>query len=623
MVNGYAGKVLHVDLTAGKTWTEEPSADFYRRYVGGNGFIGYYLLKEVPKGADPLGPENALIFANGTFTGIPVAGAGRSAVGGKSPLTGGYGEADAGGFFGAESKQAGFDCIVIKGKAAKPVYLWIHDGEAEIRSAEHLWGTTTHECEEALRAELKEPRARTAIIGSAGEKMVRFACVMLDLSHSAGRTGMGAVMGSKNLKAVVARGKGTIELADGDKVKEIGRWMSQNWKDKAFGMHDLGTAGGVEGLNAIGALPTRNFQDGQFEGNAKISGRAMADTILIDRGGCYACPIRCKRVVEIKEGKFKTDPIYGGPEYETIGAFGSNCGVDDLAAISKANEICNATAADTISCGMAVSFAMECYEAGLITKKDTGGLDLSFGNAEGMVELTRMICNREGIGDLMAEGPTRAAAKLGSKALPFVVDVKGQPYPMHECRTRWGQALGYAVSPTGADHMHNFWDGAQANDPVGEGLQGLGVYESAAQTEYTTAKVRAYTVTSNWQWVHNHLGNCMFIPWSNDQIIDLVRGMTGWQTNLYELLKAGERGVTMARAFNMREGLGRKDDVLPPRMNTPHKSGVVNEKPIDPEVLDEQVTKFYGMMGWDPETGKPTLGKLQDLDIEWVADQLK
>ena len=622
MAKGYAGKILRVNLTTGKIWTEEPSDAFYRRYVGGNGFVGYYLLTEVPKGADPLGPENVLIFAGGACTGIPVAGAGRSAVGCKSPLTGGYGEADVGGFFGAEMKQAGFDASVVQGRAEKPVYLWIKDGQAELRPADHLWGKTTLETQEAIQDELGDKRVRLAMIGPGGEKLVRYACVINDLKHAAGRTGVGAVMGSKNLKAVAARGKPGVPVADQDKVRELARWMAANWKDKAWGMHDLGTDGGLEGLNEVGALPTRNFQDGQFEGAAKITGTAMRDTILTDRGGCYACPINCKRVVTVDDGEYKVNPMYGGPEYETVGAFGSNCGIDDLRAISVANELCNAYSVDTISTGMSVSFAMECYEAGIITKEMTGGLELTFGNAKAMVELTRMICEREGIGDLLAEGPTRAAEKLGPAAKQFVIDVKGQPFPMHECRTRHGQGLGYAVSPTGADHMHNFWDEGLANSPVPENLQDLGVYTSVPRTELNADKVRAYTPVTNWQWLHNHLGNCMFIPWTRDQIVELVRAITGWQTNVHELLRVGERGVTMARVFNLREGMTRADDVLPPRMRMPHKHGTVNEKPIDPEVLDENVSTFYGMMGWDPETGTPTLAKLQDLDIEWAAEHL-
>jgi aldehyde:ferredoxin oxidoreductase len=622
MAQGYAGKILHVNLTRGKTWVEEPTDAFYRRYLGGQGFVGYYLLKNVPKGADPLGPENVLIFATGTITGIPVAGAGRSCVGAKSPLTDGYGQADVGGFFGAELKQAGYDAVVVYGRAAKPVYLWIHDGEVEIRSAEHLWGKTTLDTQEAIQSELDDTRVRLAMIGPGGEKLVRYACVINDLRHAAGRSGLGAVMGAKNLKAVAARGKASIPLANPDQVRELGKWMRDHWKEKSWGMYDLGTNGGLLDLSEIGALPTRNFQDGRFEGAEKITGTTMRDTILKGREGCYACPIRCKRVVEINDEEYQVNPIYGGAEYETVGAFGSNCGVDDLRAISKAHELCNAYSLDTISAGMAVAFAMECYENGLLTKEDTGGLDLSFGNAAAMVEITRQICEREGLGDLLAEGPRRAAAKIGPGAEMFVIDVKGQPFPMHECRTRHGQALGYAVSPTGADHMHNFWDASMDREPLGEDLQSLGVYEPVPQTELNADKVRAYTFVTNWQWVHNHLGHCMFIPWSRDQIVDLVRGITGWNTNLWELLKVAERGVTMARVFNMREGLSRADDVLPPRMRMPFVTETINEKPVDPEVLDENLSTFYGMMGWDPETGRPTRAKLQELDIEWADAQL-
>ncbi len=623
MVKGYAGKILHVDLSANKTWVEEPPESFYRRYLGGNGFVAYYLLKEVPKGADPLGPENRLVFANGTVTGVAVAGAGRSAVGAKSPLTGGYGEADGGGYFGAEMKQAGFDCIVVSGKAKSPVYLWIHGGEAEIRPADHLWGLTTLDTQNAIQQELSDTRVRLAMIGPGGEKLVRTACVINDLRHAAGRSGLGAVMGSKNLKAVAARGQGRVEVADQDKVREMGRWMVEHWKDKAWDLHDTGTDGGVMDLNEAGQLPTRNFQDGQFDGALKITGATMRDTILTGREGCFACPIRCKRVVTVDDADYKVNPIYGGPEYETVGAFGSNCGVDDLRAVAKAHELCNAYSVDTISTGMMVSFAMECFEKGLLTLEDTGGLDLHFGNGAAMVELTRRICVREpGLGDLLAEGPIPAAKKIGKGAEVYAIHVKGQPFPMHECRTRHGQALGYAVSPTGADHMHNFWDGGLAKDPLSEDLQSLGVYDSVPQTELSPVKVRAYNAVTNWQWVHNHLGHCMFVPWTRDQMVELVRGITGWQTTIYELLKAGERGVTMARAFNLREGFTRKDDMLPARMNRPFVTGSVAEKPIDPEVLDENITVFYGMMGWDPDTGVPTTAKLQDLDIEWVGEQL-
>jgi len=373
-VNGYTGKILRVDLTTQSMEVEEHDELFYRRYLGGSGLIAYYLLQEVGADVEPLSPDNLLIFAGGTVTGVPIAGAGRSAVGGKSPLNGGYGEADVGGYFGAELRRAGYDAVVFKGKSETPVYLWIKDGVAELRPASHLWGMAGAECQEAVKEELGEKAARFALIGPAGEKMVRYACVINDLKHAAGRTGMGAVMGSKNLKAVVARGTTRVPVADQKAVQALAKYMVTHWKEKAWEMHELGTPGGINGLHAEGKLPTRNFQDGQFEGHEAISGESLRDTILIDRGGCYACPIRCKRVVEVNDDDFQVDPAYGGPEYETIGAFGSNCGVDDLRAVAKANEICNGHGLDTIATGMAVSFAMECFEHGLLTTDDTGGL---------------------------------------------------------------------------------------------------------------------------------------------------------------------------------------------------------------------------------------------------------
>ncbi len=618
-MNGYTGKILNVDLTTGTLHIEEPEELFYRRYLGGAGFIAYYLLKEVSAETDALDPDNVLVFAGGPITGVPVAGAGRSAVGAKSPLTGGYGEADVGGFFGAEMRQAGFDAVVVRGKAPTPVYLWLHDGEAELRPADHLWGMTTAECQETVRDELGEKRARMALIGPAGENLVRYACIINDLKHAAGRTGLGAVMGAKNLKCIAARGRAAIPIADNAAFKQLAKHMRDTWKERAWGMHELGTPGGLTGLNERGALPTRNFQDGQFEGAEKIGGEALRDTILIDRGGCFACPIRCKRVVEVNDGDYNVDPTYGGPEYETIGAFGSNCGVDDLRAISKANELCNAYGLDTISTGMVISFAMECFENGLLTLDDTDGLDLHFGNAQAIVTLTQQIAAREGLGDLLAEGSEYAAAQIGGGAKAFAINVKGQPFPMHECRIRHGQGLGYAVSPTGADHMHNIWDEGVAQKSLGEGWLSTGVYTPVETAVLNGQKVHAYTVNTNQKWLINHLGLCMFIPWTTDHIVKLVRSITGWETNLWELLQTAERSVTMMRLFNLRAGWTAADDVLPARMAKPHVSGTLNEKPITPEVLEKGVHTFYSMMGWDPETGIPTQAQLEKLEIAWAG----
>jgi len=619
---GMTCRILRVDLSSGTISREERDERYYRKWLGGSGLIAQILLTEVPAGADALGPENKLVFALSPVTGTPVYAAGRNGVGAKSPLSGGIALCQSGEYWGAELKKAGYDVLIVEGKADKPVYISIKDGEVAIRDAAALWGLLTKDTQAAIREELGDKRVRVAMIGPGGENLIPFACIMNGPFDAAGRGGLGAVMGSKNLKAVAARGKPGVPVADEDKVRELSRWMRDHWKDKSWRLHDLGTNEGLANHNVVGALPTRNFQDGQFEGASKIDGEALRDTITIDRGGCYACPINCKRVVQVDDGDYTVNPLYGGPEYETVGAFGSNCGVDDLRAIAKANEICNAYGLDTISTGMMVSFAMECYEAGLLTEKETGGLELNFGNGKAMVELTRLIGERQGLGDVLAEGPKAAAAWIGPGAEQFAIAVKNQPFPMHECRTRHGQALGYAVSPTGADHNHNFWDEGLAHSELGEGLQSLGVYTPVARTELNADKVRAYIPMTNWSWLHNHLGHCLFIPWTRDQLVELVRGITGWETNVYELLLVGERGVTMARAFNLREGLTRADDVLPPRMRMPHKSRTLNEKPIDPEVLDENLSTFYGMMGWDPQTGVPTLAKLQELDIEWVAEAL-
>jgi aldehyde:ferredoxin oxidoreductase len=622
MANGYAGKILWADLTEGRVWTEQPDEAFYRRYLGAAGFVAYYLLTEVPKGADPLGPENVLVMAGGAITGLPVAGSGRSAVGCKSPLTGGWGEADGGGYFGAELKRAGYDALVVKGSAESPVWLDITPEGASLRPADDLWGLDTLATQEAIQTATGDKRTRLAMIGPAGENLVTYACVINDLRHAAGRTGVGAVMGSKKLKAVAVRGGSNVEPADPEAFKELARWMREHWREKAESLHDTGTDGGLMDLNDVGALPTRNFQDGAFEGAAKITGSAMRDTIVTGREGCYACPIRCKRVVEVHDDEYDVDPIYGGPEYETVGSIGSNCGIDDLRAIAKGHEICNAMGLDTITAGMMVSFAMECYENGLLTDEDTGGLQLRFGNGPAMVRCLELIARREGIGALLAQGPRQAVAAIGEGAQAYSVDVKGQPFPMHECRTRHGQALGYAVSPTRADHMHNYWDEGQEKNPLGEPLQSLGVYEQAQRTEMTPAKVWAYTATTNWQWVHNMLGHCMFVPWTRDQMVALVRAITGWEVTLQELLMAGERCVTMARAFNLREGLGRADDMLPPRMWEPFKTERLNERPIDPAEFEEAVSLFYGMMGWDTERGVPQAPALARLDIGWVAEAL-
>jgi len=616
MAYGYNGKVLRVNLSTKGISTEELDDIFYRRYMGGRGFIGHYLLKELEPGVDPLGPENKLVFATGVITGGRIGGSGRNSVGAKSPLTNGYGEAEAGGYWGAELKRAGYDVVIFEGKSEKPVYLWISSGKAELRDASHLWGKKTWDTQEAIRAELGDKAIKTALIGPAGEKLSLLACILNDITHSYGRTGLGAVMGSKNLKGVAVRGKKPPAVADPEKIKEIIKWLNENY---SRGFQDVGTAGGVVGLNNNSGLPTRNFQDPSFEGAEAISGQTMRDTILIKRDTCYACPVRCKRVVKT-EGEFEVDPVYGGPEYETIGALGSNCGVDNLAAIAKGNEICNANSIDTIGVGTTIAFAMECFERGIITEKDTDGIELKFGNADAMVKMVDKICKREGFGDLLADGCMRAAEKIGKGASEYAMHVKGQEFPMHEPRWKQGMGMGYAVSPTGADHMQSIHDGGSGKHPGG--LLRLGVLEGLPSNDLSSGKVRMFTYQQHWNSFGNCAGLCVFLPYSYNQQAEIVQAITGWDVTTWELMKVGQRGTTLARAFNVREGFTKKDDYLPKRMHQAFTSGPIEGIAVGEERLDEAMSMYYSMMEWDEETGVPTRGGLQEMDIEWVADLL-
>jgi aldehyde:ferredoxin oxidoreductase len=624
MPHGYNGKILRVDLSSGKLVTEEPPENFYRQYFGGEGFISYFLLKELPKGVEPLSPANKLIFAAGPLTGVPAGGCGRHSVGGKSPLTGGYGEADSGGYWGAELKMAGFDAIIVEGKAEKPVYLFIRDGEAQIKDARHLWGMKALECQNAIREELADPNIKVALIGPGGENLVRFACVMNDLDAAAGRTGMGAVMGSKNLKAVACRGHQRVSLADPQAVKDIARWIKENTPITLKGMRDFGTARLIPTLNSSGGLPTRNFQLGSIESADKLSGQAMADTILVSRRACFACSVQCKREVKVDE-PYVVNPRYGGPEYETLAALGSDCGITDLVAVAKANELANAYGLDTISCGATIAFAMECFENGLLAKKDTGGIDLRFGNESAMLQMVEQIALRQGFGDTLAEGTDRASKRIGPAAGEFAMHIKGQELPMHESRWKQGMGVGFSISPTGADHCHNIHDSVYTEmTPSLEMLQGMGILEPMPLDDLSSAKVRLLKYYSEFIHFLNCAVCCYFVMSlaliGLDRITQLVRSVTGWDTTFFELLKVGERSANIARVFNLREGFTIKDDNMPQRFFAPHGSGPLKVA-LDPEAFQKAKETYYDMMGWP--NGVPSSGKLGELSIEWAVPLLQ
>ncbi len=629
MAYGYNGKILRVDLSSGKTSVDEHDEIFYRRYLGGRGVALYYLLKELEPGVDPLGPDNMLIFAPGVITGALIPGTSRFTVAAKSPLTGTFMGSEAGGFFGPELKFAGYDAVIIKGRADKPVYLWIHDGEVEIRDASKLWGKTGKEVQEGIREELGDDRVRVALIGPAGEKLVRFTGIANDLKHMNARGGMGAVMGSKNLKAVAVRGTKKVEVKDPDTVKALVKFFAENYKENpdTSGLHNLGTPILVLAHNELGALPTRNFHEGAFEGAEKISGETLKESFLIGQKACFACPVGCKRVVKVDE-PYKVDPAYGGPEYETLGAFGSNCGVDDLKAVAKAAEICNAYTMDTISTGMAVAFAMECFENGILTKDDTGGLDLKFGNAEAMVKMVEMIAKREGLGDILAEGIKRAAEKIGKGAEKFVLEVKGRELPMHEPRLKTGVGLGYAVSPIGADHTQIEHDTCfEEKGLFLDQLSPIGILEPVKARDIGPRKVRLFTYLQHWWSLGDCVEMCLFSTapvrvWKIPQVVEMVNAVTGWDTSTWELMKVGERCTTMARAFNIREGFTKDDDWIPERFFEPLEGGPLKGESLSKDEFKQAIATYYQMMGWD-ENGVPTEAKLEELDVGWVADKLK
>lgn len=625
-MKGVTGKILRVDLTARRITVDEPEENFYRTYLGGAGIVIYYMLKEIPAGVDALSPDNKLIFAAGPVTGLALAGATRTCVGAKSPLSGGYSKSEAGGVWPMDFKRTGYDALVVEGRAGAPVYIWIDpEGRSEIRDASHLWGRTTDETHDLITEELGEPRARTVAIGPGGENLVRFACIMSDLKDAFGRGGLGAVMGSKNLKAVVVRGTQAPEVADPETIQQMAREMGRNFRDfKLFnpGFSDIGTGFDMDAYNEIGNLPTLNFAEGYFDNTEKISTLTILETILVKMDGCAACPIRCKRVVEV-DGRYEVEAKFGGPEYETLGALGSCCGVDDLDAICWANKLCNQYSLDTISLGLTIAFAMECFENGLLTLEDTGGIELRFGNAEAMVQAVEQVARRQGIGDLLAEGSRRAAKQLGRGAEDFAMHVKGVEIPLHEPRLKQGLGLGYAVGAQGADHCSGYHDTAFMMENLAlDHLRGLGAVDPVPAIDLSTTKVANVRAAHMYNLFLDSAVCCKFPPWTATDMVNLVRAATGWEYTVHEAVQLGERIATLARVFNLREGITADEDCLPKRFFGGTRRGALKDVAVDPAELESAIKTFYGMMGWDPQSGVPRRETLEELGVGWALEHI-
>ncbi len=629
---GYNGKILHVDLTKGTLTVEEPPESFYRKYMGGSAMGLYYILREMPKGTDALSPDNVLTLMCGVTTGAAISGQSRINANAKSPISGGIGDSQGGGFFPAELKFAGFDGIVIKGKSPKPVYLTIIDGKPELHDASHLMGKITGEVDKILQKELGDNKIEILQHGPAAERGVLFSSLLSMSNRNNGRTGMGLVMASKNLKAVVVRGRKKVELADPKGLTSLNRIGPKEMPNNpdVDGTAKYGTAAVVMVQNTMGTLPTRNYNEGQFENPEPISGEKMAETVLKQRDTCFACVVRCKRVVEIKDGPYRVDPYYGGPEYETIGTFGSYCGISDLAAIARASQICNEFGVDTIACGATISFAMECYEKGIITKEQANGIDLKFGDADAMLAALNAIVYVEGpLGKALSQGSERAAQKWGHGADECLITVKGAEAPAHMPQAKRSLALIYAVNPFGADHQSSEHDWmieeGMASDLYMGRLAMLGMPNRLAPLSLGPDKVKFAFLTEVFYSILDTVELCQFVwgpAWTlygPKETVDFVKAVTGWDVTLDELMQVGMRRLNLLRMFNAREGFDRTQDKLPKKFFKALKgTGPTAGLDLTHEEIDSAIDEYYKLAGWTPN-GIPTPETLKKLDLAWVA----
>jgi aldehyde:ferredoxin oxidoreductase len=620
--------VHHVDLSRGTVDTKTLPDDVYRKYPGGSALAAYLVLKQIPAGADPLGPDNVLVMAVSPLTGLAISGQSRMTACARSPLTGAIGDSQCGGFFPAEMRAAGTDAIVFTGRAAEPVYLWLHDGQAELRPAKHLWGKVTGDVDRLLKEEVGDPKAEVAQIGPAGENLVRFAAIMNMVNRANGRTGMGAVMGSKRLKAVVVRGTKSPKPAKPEEfrglVKRLKEMQEMNPGIGWFG--EYGTAGVLAIQDKMGGQPTRNYTEGTFEQCKDIDGSTMVKTILKERDTCYACIVKCKRVVEVHEPGIDVDPIYGGPEYETLTFFGSMCGVGDLKLLAKASADANKYGMDTISAGATIAWAMETKAKGLLDDK---GLGLAFGDGQSVLRAIEAIALRRGVGDLLAEGSLRAAKTLGPAAVDLTVTVKGQELPAHMPQHKRSLGLIYAVNAFGADHQSSEHDSMLKTKPGSlhrRRLAELGEFGDLDLRDLSDDKVRFAFTTQCFYSALDTLGLCQFVWGPSWQLygpaetVELVRSGTGWNATMKELLEVGERRINLMRAFNAREGIGKEADTLPKKLFQPlGGKGPTAGVALTTEEFERARETYYRLAGCDPATGYPTPAKLAALGLDWVA----
>ncbi len=630
MTASMLGDILFVDLTNRKIIKHPYTKELASQYIGSRGYNAALLWEMVPRGTDPLSAENVLIFGAGPLTGTSAPSSGRISVTTKSPTTNLYLKTNVGGAWGGEIRFAGYSYIVFTGKADSPVYLWINDDHVEIRDAHHLWGKDVRQTEHLLQQELGDSNIRTACIGPGGENLVMFAAIMCSNYNAAARGGGGAVMGSKNLKAIAVRGTQPVQVAEPSRFKELVEygWELYNKQSGTLNTHLYGTSGGVQAINEMHVFPSFNFQTSYFKDADKLSGQYLSNAgYLKRRVGCYACPMSCHRYSEVSTGKYM-GTYTGGPEYETFGALGAGCGVSDPEAVLRANELCNIYGLDTISTGSVIQWLMECHQRELNFDRD--GLDLSWGNADTVITLIEQIANRQGIGDLLAKGVKRASEIIGQGSQDWAIQAKGLEQSRVETRSAYSYALAFMVNPRGPDHLMTetlaeFGLSPEMVDVI-EKITGDKKYATPYSIEKRPEIVRwhedVYAIT-------DALGLCAFASTAQyymtpKLMADLFSAAVGIPCSEEQGMKLGQKIVTMERCFNTREGATREHDRLPKRLMTEALTGVTDRPNINSlEVMGPLLDRYYAMHEWDVATGRPTRTVLDDNNLKAWADELE
>lgn len=634
MIKSYNGKVLHIDLS-NRTFSvehpEEEDKNFYRRYWGGSCLGAYYLLKDFKKGIDAFSSDNPLIFVTSIVTGAEVPGFCKFNVVSKSPLTNLAGESVSDGLWGPELKFSGYDAIVIKGYSEKPVYISIIDGKVKINDASDIWGMEIKETIDSIKKVLKDNDVRVACIGPAGENKVRYASIVSDYIFMNARGGFGAVMGSKNLKAIAVRGNKKVDVRNIKGLERLALKFKENFKQNFVNnaVFEAGTASFLGFLNNSGLVSSRNAQTTEFKGAEKISGEVIQKKYFNKRVECYKCPASCHRLLNAIES-IGNDSDYGAPELEVLMALGNACEIDDLEVLLKANELCYRFGIDPTSLGVTIAFSMECSEKGLLSDQDTKGIELKFGNSEIITDLIQKIVFRTEIGDMLAEGTKISAEKIGKDSMSFTMQIKGMEIPLHDSRTKVMLGLSYLVSPTGPDDLsveHDTDFDSEAPELFLERVNTLGLLERIESDDLSHKKVRMLCYLQQVFSFMDSLCLCKFAfspcrYYTFSEMIEIISYITGWEVSLWELMKIGEKKLNMFQIYNILEGHSVEAEDMPDRVYEPIKTGPKKGNSLSRKDFKEAKDLYYNLRDWDNTTGRPSLDKLAELDLEWLIELL-